>query len=113
MPLTFIEPIEAANKAAFDALNWAYRDYLLTFPEPALSVVKANYPEEKYRALLSAAARDNRPPNGIARLGMRDGQPVACGTVHTIGSGDAEIKRISALHAGHWRRARADGAVDR
>lgn len=91
MALTFIEPRSAADRDAFAALNWAYRDYLLSFPEPALSIVKANYPEAKYRALLAA---DMTPPSGINRLGCLDGRPVACGTVQTLAPGDAEIKRV-------------------
>ena len=94
MPLRFITPESAEHRTAFERLNWAYRDYLMTFPEPMLTVVKRQYPEPKYRSLLAAGETENRPPKGIMRLALLDDVPVGCGTVQTIGDQDAEIKRV-------------------
>jgi GNAT superfamily N-acetyltransferase len=80
--------------AAFRALNWEYRDFLLTLPPPGVDVVRAAYPDGKYRAVLDASEIENRPPRGMMRLALRDGTPVGCGTIQTLAPGDAEIKRV-------------------
>jgi GNAT superfamily N-acetyltransferase len=84
---------------AFRRLNWAYRDFLLALPPPDVEMVRHAYPEEKYRAILAAADTENRPPRGIMRLALREGEPVGCGTVQSLGSGDAEIKRVYVAEA--------------
>jgi GNAT superfamily N-acetyltransferase len=92
--LTFIEPRTDAEMAAFRALSWDYRDFLLALPPPDGAIVRAAYPEERFRAILDAAERENRPPRGMMRLVLKDGVPVGCGTIQTLGPGDCEIKRV-------------------
>jgi ribosomal protein S18 acetylase RimI-like enzyme len=92
--LTFIEPRTEAEMAAFRALNWDYRDFLLSLPPPDGDVVRIAYPEAKYTAILDAAETANRPPRGMMRLVLKDGVPVGCGTIQTLAPGDAEIKRV-------------------
>jgi GNAT superfamily N-acetyltransferase len=92
--LSIIEPRTAPEMEAFRRLNWEYRDFLLVLPPPDNAAVLAAYPEDRYRAILDAAENENRPPRGQMRLLLMDGSPVGCGTVQTIGPGDAEIKRV-------------------
>ncbi|MBF9044711.1 GNAT family N-acetyltransferase [Rhodobacterales bacterium HKCCE4037] len=92
--LRLIEPHSAAEMEAFRALNWAYRDFLLSQPPPNNEAVTAAYPEATYRAILDAAETDNRPPKGQMRLMLLGEAPVGCGSVQTLGPGDAEIKRV-------------------
>lgn len=97
--LTIIEPTSGAEMAAFRRLSWAYRDLLLALPPPDVALVRRAYPEEKYRAVLAAADTENRPPCGMMRLALRNGEPVGCGTIQSLGSGDAEIKRVYVMDA--------------
>ena len=89
-----VEPRTSEEMAAFRRLNWSYREHLLTMPEPEAGFVRTVYTESRYRAMLDAAETENRPPRGQMRLALRDGMAVGCGTVQTIGPGDAEIKRV-------------------
>lgn len=90
----FIEPRSTAEMEAFRRLNWEYRDFLLSLPSPHSDAVLAAYPEDTYHAILAALEVENRPPRGGMRLAMQDDRPVGCGTIQTIGPGDAEIKRV-------------------
>lgn len=92
--LRIIEPRTPPEMEAFRRLNWEYRDFLLSLPPPASAIARAVYAEPKYRATLDAAETGNRPPNGLMRLVLDGAAPVGCGTVQTIASGDAEIKRV-------------------
>jgi GNAT superfamily N-acetyltransferase len=92
--LRIIEPRSAEEMEAFRRLNWDYRDYLLGLPAPHSDAVLAAYPEDRYIAILDAAETENRPPRGMMRLLMVEDQPLGCGTIQTIGDGDAEIKRV-------------------
>jgi ribosomal protein S18 acetylase RimI-like enzyme len=94
MALAFIEPQGQADMAAFRALSWEYRAFLLTLPGADGEMVRTAYPEARYRAVLDAAETENRPPRGIMRLAILDGTPAGCGTVQTLAPGDAEIKRV-------------------
>ena len=87
-------PRTAADMTAFRRLCWAYRDFLLSLPPEDSAIVRAVYTDDRYRAALDAAEAENRPPRGQMRLVLLDGRPVGCGTVQTIGPGDAEIKRV-------------------
>jgi GNAT superfamily N-acetyltransferase len=91
---TIIVPQGAEEMAAFRQLNWDYLGFLLTTPSPNPEFVRSVYSDAKYEALLAAAETDNRPPRGQMRLAMDGDTPLGCGTVQTIGSGDAEIKRV-------------------
>lgn len=92
--LSFIEPRTASEMEAFRRLNWEYRDFLLSLPSPHNAAVLAAYPEDKYALILDEAEAENRAPKGMMRLLVRDGEPLGCGTIQTIGDGDAEIKRV-------------------
>ncbi|MBF9058809.1 GNAT family N-acetyltransferase [Rhodobacterales bacterium HKCCSP123] len=92
--LSLIEPRSEPEMAAFNRLNWDYRDLLLSLPPEYSAIVRKVYTEEKYAAVLAAGEIDNRPPRGIMRLAMLDGAPVGVGTVQTLRTGDAEIKRV-------------------
>ncbi|MDG4648050.1 GNAT family N-acetyltransferase [Roseibacterium sp. SDUM158017] len=94
MSLRIVEPRGEAEMAAFRALNWDYRAFLLSLPAPDDAAVLAAYPEEKYRAVLDAAGTANRPPRGMMRLVLDGDRPVGCGTIQTFAPGDAEIKRV-------------------
>lgn len=89
-----IEPRSTAEMEAFRRLNWEYRTFLLGLPPPHNDAVLAAYPEDRYAEILADAETENRPPKGMMRLLMRDGEPMGCGTIQTIADGDAEIKRV-------------------
>jgi GNAT superfamily N-acetyltransferase len=114
--LSFIEPRSASEMEAFRRLNWEYRDVLLALPPPHNAAVLAAYPEEKYAQILDAAETENRPPRGMMRLLTGDDGPLGCGTIQTIGDGDAEIKRVfivpSAQGQGAGRRLMAQLVED-
>ncbi|MEM9319134.1 MAG: GNAT family N-acetyltransferase [Pseudomonadota bacterium] len=77
---------------AFRELNWAYRDYLRDDPDTR-ALAEVFYPDD----ILAAALADEaayRPPLGRMRLVMHSGRAVGCGSVHTLATGDAEIKRV-------------------
>lgn len=92
--LRIIEPQTDAEMEAFRRLNWEYRDVLLSLPPPHSDAVLAAYPEDAYHAILAAVEVENRPPRGGMRLAVQDDRPLGCGTIQTIGPGDAEIKRV-------------------
>jgi GNAT superfamily N-acetyltransferase len=90
----FIEPRSTQEMDAFRRLNWEYRAFLLSLPPPHCDAVLAAYPEDAYTRILDAAETENRPPKGQMRLLLDGGKPAGCGTIQTIGPGDAEIKRV-------------------
>lgn len=92
--LEIVSPEGEGDMAAFRKLAWDYRDFLLGLPDPDRQVVLASYPEDKYRMVLDAAETENRPPRGQMRLLKIDGVPMGCGTIQSLGPGDAEIKRV-------------------
>lgn len=79
---------------AVRALCWAYRDVLLALGGRDAEAVLHFYPEDKYADLMARLPELHARPGGSIKLGLLDGQPVACGMSHTFAPGVAEIKRV-------------------
>lgn len=92
--VTFEIPEGAEAMAAFRELNWAYRDTLLALPDEHTIIARTLYTSDRFAALLDAADTAYRPPRGQMRLVRLGGRPVGCGTIQTLPTGEAEIKRV-------------------
>lgn len=88
------EATTAGEIDAVRALCWAYRDVLLALGGKDAEAVLHFYPEDKYADLMARLPEIHARPGGTIKLGLLDGQPVACGMSHTFQPGVAEIKRV-------------------
>ncbi|MCF3594702.1 GNAT family N-acetyltransferase [Rhodobacteraceae bacterium LMO-12] len=92
--ITIRPPASRAEHAALRALCRDYRASLVDAAIDRPDAVENAYKSDEYEALLKTLPTLHAAPNGALFLGFVDDTPMACGMIHQIAPGTAEIKRV-------------------